>query len=67
MPPVCYCTGEIAAEWPGTTADAIRELFSAETEPFVFQGACGNNNPPKGNISDEEMQSWGQLIAGSVV
>jgi len=67
MHPVCYCSGAIASEWPGATANAVRELFSEGTEPFVFQGACGNNNPPKRDISDEEMQSWGQLIAGSVV
>ena len=67
MHPVCYCTGAIAAEWPGAAADAVRKLFSETTEPFVFQGACGNQNPPKRNLSDEEMQSWGTMIVNSVV
>ncbi len=66
MHPVCYCTGDITAEWPGATADAIGELFSPDTVPFVFQGACGNVNPPARVISDEEMQSWGRMIAGSI-
>ena len=66
MHPVCYCDGGISAEWPGAAADAVRETFSQETEPFVFQGACGNNNPPKKDISDEEMQSWGKMIVDSV-
>jgi len=67
MHPVCYCTGAIAAEWPGAAADAVRKLFSETTEPFVFQGACGNQNPPKRDLSDEEMQSWGTMIVNSVV
>jgi hypothetical protein len=66
MHPVCYCSGAIAAEWPGATADAIQKVFSKETVPFVFQGACGNINPPKHDISDEEMQSWGTMIVDSV-
>ena len=66
MHPVCYCTGDIAAEWPGATAEAIREIFAATTEPFVFQGACGNANPPARDATDDVMKDWGRLIAGSV-
>ena len=66
MHPVCYCSGAIAAEWPGAAADAVRNVFSEETQPFVFQGACGNNNPPDRDLSDEMMQSWGKMIVDSV-
>ncbi|MCL2306390.1 MAG: neutral/alkaline non-lysosomal ceramidase N-terminal domain-containing protein [Planctomycetaceae bacterium] len=66
MHPVCYCSGAIAAEWPGAAAETVREIFPGKTEPFVFQGACGNNNPPKRDIPDEEMQSWGKMIVASV-
>ncbi|MCL2625092.1 MAG: hypothetical protein FWD31_15630, partial [Planctomycetaceae bacterium] len=37
MHPTCYSGGDIAAEWPGAVADAVHELFSPETEPFVLQ------------------------------
>jgi hypothetical protein len=68
MHPVCYCTSAIASEWPGAAADAIRKLFANETEPFVFQGACGNINPPKkDDVPDEEMQAWGVKIVDSIV
>ena len=66
MHPVCYASGAIAAEWPGAAADAVQNVFSKETEAFVFQGACGNNNPPKRDISDAEMQGWGKMIVDSV-
>lgn len=67
MHPTCYAKGDISAEWPGATADAVREMFSADTEPFIIQGACGNINYPTRNISDEEMKQLGGKIAGSVV
>jgi len=52
MHPVCHCSGLIHAEWPGAVADAIPEFFSANTVPFVIQGACGNINPgPKVNVN----------------
>ena len=38
MHPVCYMSGDIAAEWPGAVADAVHEIFSPATEPFVLQG-----------------------------
>ena len=66
MHPVCYMSGDIAAEWPGAVADAVHEIFSPETEPFVLQGACGNINPVKRNMSDEEMREVGQTITQSV-
>ena len=67
MHPVCYCTEAIASEWPGAAADAVRKLFASGTEPFVFQGACGNINPPKkDDVPDEEMQTWGTNIVDSV-
>ena len=66
MHPTCYSGGDIAAEWPGAVADAVHEMFSPETEPFVLQGACGNINYTKRNISDEEMQWVGQTITQSV-
>ena len=66
MHPTCYSGGDIAAEWPGAVADAVHEMFSPETEPFVLQGACGNLNYTKRNISDEEMQWVGQTITQSV-
>jgi len=66
MHPTCYSGGDIAAEWPGAVADAVHELFSPETEPFVLQGACGNINYPTRNIPDEEMREVGQTITRSV-
>ncbi len=66
MHPTCFTGGDISAEWPGATADAIRELFSPETGPFVIQGACGNINYTKRNPPDEEMQRIGRTIAASV-
>ena len=66
MHPVCYSGGDIAAEWPGAVADAVHEMFSPDTEPFVLQGACGNLNPRQRNISDEEMHEAGQTIVQSV-
>jgi hypothetical protein len=52
MHPVVHCSGLIHAEWPGAVADAIHEIFSPETVPFVIQGACGNINPgPKVNAT----------------
>ena len=66
MHPVCYSGGDIAAEWPGAVADAVHEIFSPETEPFIIQGACGNINPSKRNMSDEEMREVGQMITRSV-
>lgn len=66
MHPTCYTGGDIAAEWPGAVADAVHETFSPETEPFVVQGACGNINYTKRNISDEEMREIGQAITRSV-
>jgi len=66
MHPTCYTGGDIAAEWPGAVADAVHEIFSPDTEPFVLQGACGNINYPTRNISDEEMQEVGRTITRSV-
>ena len=66
MHPVCYSGGDIAAEWPGAVADAVHEIFSPDTEPFVLQGACGNINYTVRNIPDEEMQMVGETIARSV-
>ena len=66
MHPTCYSGGNIAAEWPGAVADAVHEIFSPETEPFVLQGACGNINYTKRDISDEEMQKIGQTITQSI-
>ncbi len=66
MHPTCYSGGDIAAEWPGAVADAVHEMFSPETEPFVVQGACGNINYTKRDISDEEMREVGQTIVRSV-
>jgi len=61
-----YVNGDISPDWPGATADAIRELFSQETEPFVFQGACGNINYPKKNFPYEELAECGRIIARTV-
>ena len=65
MHPVTHCSGLIHAEWPGAVADAIPELFSPDTMPFVIQGACGNINPgPKVNAAT--IPQVGKEIAESV-
>lgn len=38
-----YCA--VSADWPGTWAQNMRELFGAEVVPLVLNGCCGNINP----------------------
>jgi len=65
--PSGFVNADITPDWPGATANAIRELFSKETEPFVFQGACGNINIPKAkNYPYAELEEEGRILARSV-
>ena len=66
MHPVCHCSGLIHAEWPGATAEVIRETFSQETEPFVIQGACGNLNPKDRRPDEDNIRQMGQTLVQSV-
>jgi len=65
--PTGFTNGDIGPDWPGATADAIRELFSRETEPFVFQGAAGNIRCPKAkNYPYAVLEEDGRVLVRSV-
>jgi hypothetical protein len=66
MHPSSYVNGDISPDWPGAAAEAIHELFSKDTVPFVFQGACGNINYSKKNFPYEELEDCGRVIVRTV-
>lgn len=66
MHPTSWGDQLIGSEWPGSTANAIRERFGKDVEPFVIQGAAGNLGSPARKAPPEEMARWGRELVASV-
>ena len=66
MHPTSWGDQLIGSEWPGSTANAVRETFGETTEPFIVQGAAGNLGSPCRQADPEEMKRWGRELVASV-
>ncbi|MGH7951651.1 MAG: hypothetical protein ACREFE_06995 [Limisphaerales bacterium] len=67
MHPVCLQGSQISADWPGETARILSDSLPGRPVALVSSGACGNINPPKTDVTPQQMRKWGRQIAESVV
>lgn len=67
MHPVCLRGSQISADWPGETARELARSLPGRPVVLVSSGACGNINPPKTDVTPQQMRQWGRKIAKSVV
>lgn len=57
---------QISADWPGRCAARLTDTLPGDPVVLVTNGACGNLNPPTENVSVEQLDAWGGLVADSV-
>jgi neutral ceramidase len=57
----------ISSDWPGYAADVFTSKLPGHPIALMTNGACGNINPPKQNVTQEEVRTFGQKVAESVI
>jgi neutral ceramidase len=57
----------ISTDWPGYAASFLTDKLPGHPITLMTNGACGNINPPKQNIPQAEVRTFGEEVAGSVV
>jgi hypothetical protein len=56
----------ISADVPGRAAAALSRQLPGEPMVLVTNGACGNLNPPRENVTAAQLEEWGTQIANAV-
>jgi neutral ceramidase len=56
----------ISADVPGQAARALMERLPGRPMVLATNGACGNLNPPRENVSPAQVQAWGEQMAEAV-
>ncbi|MDO4588017.1 MAG: hypothetical protein Q4C95_12110 [Planctomycetia bacterium] len=67
MHPVCLKDNIISADWPGEVSRQLCQSLPGHPITLVCSGACGNIDPPQCGVSYNQMISWGQEIAQSIL
>jgi neutral ceramidase len=57
----------ISADWPGYAGAFAAQSLPGHPVALVTNGACGNINPPKQNISQPELRTFGETVARAVL
>jgi hypothetical protein len=66
MHPVSLEGRLISADYPGQAALALSAALPGAPLVLVSIGACGNINPPRVGVADEELSGWGCALAAAV-
>lgn len=56
----------ISADVPGRVAESLSTRLPGEPVVLATNGACGNLNPPRENVSESQIQAWGEQVALAV-
>jgi len=56
----------ISADVTGRVAESMSSHLSGDPVVLATNGACGNLNPPCENVSEVQIQEWGEQIASAV-
>jgi hypothetical protein len=56
----------ISADVPGRVAGNLSARLPGEPVVLATNGACGNLNPPRENVSEDQIGAWGEQIASAV-